>query len=327
MPHARGERLAAGLALATAQGVPLASCLSAEDLAALADDRLAGDARGAALAHLADCEHCYAAWREVRAVARQQQAARGILVRLLRPRNLSYIGSALALAASVVVFVQLRHSGLPGADLQAPLPAPAPVLRQQERAADNLAPQDMARRRQEETVPPVPKAAAPPAAPADMAPPTPLQKQRKQAGQGPLLEQKAGPAAPPASAPAAPPAAGGGEAPAFQSATIARPAPQAADKEESAARQDAAPPDALLAWQRQLEEDCRQPAGDVQYWAQMQTTGLTLLASQPPGALRQRQQALLAALAEMHTEPDIAIQCAVIRQLGSSAVAVPEPTP
>lgn len=336
---ARGERLVAGVALATSQQVPTGACLAPEQLAALVDDRLAVGERQAALAHLAECESCYAAWREVAAASSTREQKRGTLARLLRPRNLASIGSALALAASVVVFVQLRHSGVPQPGL--PAPSSAPELRLQEGSAERLNMQSLEPQRLD-AAPSVPPAAAPsvPAEQVPLAAPTP--SPRRDAGEfqgagkvksvapslpteqpAPVLPRQPSPRAAeqpradrgaksveaPAAAPAAMPAGNGGV-----QGELAPAAPKRALKRA---------PSEVLAWQRQVAEECRQPLDDVQHWARLHEAGQALLAQQPPGESRQRQEAFLAALAQMHSTADIAVQCEVIRRRGGAVEVLP----
>ncbi|OQX20522.1 MAG: hypothetical protein BWK76_01120 [Desulfobulbaceae bacterium A2] len=360
---ARGERLIAGLALATAPGSPMGTCLAAEQLAALVDDRLTAGERQAALAHLAECEYCYAAWREVTVAAKKSETQRGVLLRLLRPRNLASIGSALALAASVMVFVQLRHSGVPQPGL--PVPSSAPELRVQEGSAERLNMQSPEPQRLDaaSSVPP----AAAPAVPAEQVPlAAPTQSRRRDAeesqGAGkaksttpPLPTEQLAPVVPrqpstraveppqadrrakeaveaPAAAPAAMPVGDSGmqgelapPAPKRAPAQAAPPALPDVDKGAFLARQATVPAATAeaLAWQRQVAEQCWQPLEDVQHWTRLHEAGQALLARQPPGESRQRQEAFLAALAKMHSTADIEASCEVIRRLGSEVEVSP----
>jgi hypothetical protein len=339
--------------------------LAPEQLAALVDDRLAVGERQAALAHLAECERCYAAWREVAAASSTREQKRGTLARLLRPRNLASIGSALALAASVVVFVQLRHSGVPQPGLHAP--SSAPELRLQEGSAERLNMQSLEPQRLD-AAPSVPPAAAPsvPAEQVPLAAPTP--SPRRDAGEfqgagkvksvapslpteqpAPVLPRQPSPRAAeqpradrgaksveaPAAAPAAMPAGNGGvqgelapaalkRAPKRAPAQAVPSAPPDVGKGAFLARPATVPaPSEVLAWQRQVAEECRQPLDDVQHWARLHEAGQALLAQQPPGESRQRQEAFLAALAQMHSTADIAVQCEVIRRRGGAVEVLP----
>ena len=102
------DRLVAQLALAATGRRPEPPCLTDKELADLASGRLQPSQRQKALAHLADCEGCYEAWRAVQSVSHLEKKQ----LRLLQPRYLKWWGSALAIAASVVIFVQLQEMPL-----------------------------------------------------------------------------------------------------------------------------------------------------------------------------------------------------------------------
>lgn len=130
------ERRLALLVLAGGQPPPEGACLAPEEMAALVEGTLPPERAEASLAHLADCEHCYTLWRELDREWREQaeKSGRGTVLRLIgRPRFLTAVGSLLAAAASIAVFLNLttevdRHSltRLPEASVQErAVPAPA----------------------------------------------------------------------------------------------------------------------------------------------------------------------------------------------------------
>lgn len=137
------ERRLALLVLAGEQPQPEGDCLTPEEMAALVEGTLPPAQAEADLAHLAHCEHCYALWRELDHEWQEQveKSGRGALLRLIgRPRFLTAVGSLLAAAASIAVFLNIttevdRHSltRLPDASVQeqtvpAPAAEPAPEL-------------------------------------------------------------------------------------------------------------------------------------------------------------------------------------------------------
>ena len=115
------DRLAAQLALAATGRRPEPPCLTDKELADLASGRLQPPQRERALAHLADCEGCYEAWRAVQSVSHLEKKQ----LRLLQPRYLKWWGSALAIAASVVIFVQLQEMPLQRQSLPTSSPSAA----------------------------------------------------------------------------------------------------------------------------------------------------------------------------------------------------------
>lgn len=137
------ERRLALIVLAGGQPQPDGACPTPEEMAALVEGKLPPEQAEASLAHLALCDHCYALWRELDHEWQEQtkKSGRGTLLRLIgRPRFLTAVGSLLAAAASIAVFLNLttdvdRHSltRLPDASVQeravpAPAAEPAPAL-------------------------------------------------------------------------------------------------------------------------------------------------------------------------------------------------------
>lgn len=96
------------LTLATAKGKVRGPCLSDGEMAALVDGRPGGQGRNfpELWVHLADCQKCYAEWLLLKG-AQKQAAPRGRLYHLSRFRKLSYIGTALAAAASIAIYLNV----------------------------------------------------------------------------------------------------------------------------------------------------------------------------------------------------------------------------
>jgi hypothetical protein len=128
------ERRLALLALTGEQPKPSGLCLDAEQLACLVEGRLAAGNVEACLAHLADCEQCYATWRQLD--QEWQQGAKGhrpdnLLKWFNRPRLLATTGSILALAASIAVFLSITMES----DRESLLRLPAQPAQEQKQIA------------------------------------------------------------------------------------------------------------------------------------------------------------------------------------------------
>lgn len=108
------DRLTAVIALAAEDRRRSPSpCPAPEDLAALVAGKPTAEARRQIEAHLADCEECYALWCAVSSGLDEEGAGRRRTNPLFKSRNLTYLGSALALAASVVFYINLHEPGMP----------------------------------------------------------------------------------------------------------------------------------------------------------------------------------------------------------------------
>ena len=104
------ERRLALLVLTGDQPKPPGPCLDAEQLACLVEGRLAAENIEACQAHLADCEQCYATWRQLDQEWQQQTQGKrpGKLLKWFnRPRLLATTGSILAIAASIAIFLNI----------------------------------------------------------------------------------------------------------------------------------------------------------------------------------------------------------------------------
>lgn len=113
------DSLVAQLGLAAdLRGAQQGSCLSSKEMAELLDGKCAPDKQQLHLAHLSSCETCYREWLEL-----QQELSRGNVKQkkalLFQRKFLAVSGSLLAVAASVVLFLNLNIS---------PGPADSPVL-------------------------------------------------------------------------------------------------------------------------------------------------------------------------------------------------------
>lgn len=88
-------------------------CPSAEVLASFLDGKCSVVEKKRVLSHLADCDHCYTLWYSLK-TASQKKRTEGIIYYLIRPKNLAVAGSALAIAASVVIFMNIAREPLVG---------------------------------------------------------------------------------------------------------------------------------------------------------------------------------------------------------------------
>jgi|GEM_PF-2044654 len=102
----RVEKATALLTLAADQGKVRGSCLKDEEMAALVDGRCGATELPGILAHLSTCHRCYAEWLFLKKNG-QQDALRGRLYPLSRWRKLRYLGTALAAAASIAVYLNV----------------------------------------------------------------------------------------------------------------------------------------------------------------------------------------------------------------------------
>ncbi len=100
------NRLAALVALAAEKKSGVSSCLTEEEMVVLVAERCSGKEKERGWAHLADCPQCYEQWYSFKMEESAANKKSGI-VYLLRPRNFALIGSALAVAASVAVFLNV----------------------------------------------------------------------------------------------------------------------------------------------------------------------------------------------------------------------------
>lgn len=88
------------------------TCLDVDELAGLVDHQCSSDDQERYFAHLANCETCYRQWLDLSELTQASTAKSK--KRKLRPGYFAWAGSALAAAASVVLFLNITR--------QAPLP-------------------------------------------------------------------------------------------------------------------------------------------------------------------------------------------------------------
>jgi len=106
------RRAAALVALAAEKKSGIGHCLTAEEMAALVDGNSSLQEGEQGWGHLSDCSECYEQWYVLKMEKRGIEKKSGV-VHLLRPRNFAVIGSAMAVAASVVVFLNIPQAPMP----------------------------------------------------------------------------------------------------------------------------------------------------------------------------------------------------------------------
>lgn len=102
----KAEKAAALLALAADKGGEHGRCLLPEEMAALVDDSCQKEELVKFIEHLSSCETCYNQWFSLKREAGSKKNESRFLS-LSRRKKYSFIGSALAVAASVVVFLNI----------------------------------------------------------------------------------------------------------------------------------------------------------------------------------------------------------------------------
>lgn len=100
------EQATALLTLAAEEGKVRGACLSDEEMAGLVDGRYGGNALSEFWEHLGSCNRCYEQWLFLKKIIRQD-APRDRLYHLSWLRKFRYIGTALAAAASIAVYLNV----------------------------------------------------------------------------------------------------------------------------------------------------------------------------------------------------------------------------
>ncbi len=106
----KADRQTALLALAaTSKNAEQTDCLTADEMACLADNQCSPDDQEQFYNHLAHCEICYRQWVELSELAATDtiEPSRKAIHIFFQPRNLAWAGSALAAAASIVLFLNI----------------------------------------------------------------------------------------------------------------------------------------------------------------------------------------------------------------------------
>ncbi len=102
------DKATALLSLLAAEKDKTDACFTAEEMAILVENGYSADELTRRWQHLQSCDTCYKEWVLLKTSA-QKNKKRGRIYRLSLPKKLSYIGSALAAAASIVVFLNIHN--------------------------------------------------------------------------------------------------------------------------------------------------------------------------------------------------------------------------
>lgn len=100
------DTLTALLALSADKNNQTGPCVSDEELAMLVEDNMDTEHQQKCMEHLAHCETCYNQWVFLK---NEEESHKKNIVPLLSKKSYKYIGSSLALAASVVVFLNVYN--------------------------------------------------------------------------------------------------------------------------------------------------------------------------------------------------------------------------
>ncbi len=107
----KAEKAAALFALSADKGSEHRRCLNPEEMAVLVDANCTKEELAIYMQHLSNCEQCYGEWFALKTM--DKTAVGGAARRRKRPlgriKKYSFIGSALAVAASVAIFLNLNH--------------------------------------------------------------------------------------------------------------------------------------------------------------------------------------------------------------------------
>lgn len=289
----KGDSLTARLALAAAEKPePVGDCLSNEQLADVAAGCCTPEERKAALAHFSSCRKCYEAWV---AVSFSLAAMESGLERRRRPllslRNLGYLGSAFAVAASVVLFLQIRET-------PRQFMAPPAVEKSTESVRQMALPQDKDAVLRKETA-----AGEPPASPAAA---TEKNKAEQPAPGQPVTETTTA-------------SESQGEkksiAPAAPSAKRQAPAAMMTDMTQDSAKGEAQLP--ATEWLARVERSCREKSyrQDTEGWNRLVGQGKAAAESGADPRIRGRVTSVQAILAEENAAGGAEEQCRRILQL------------
>lgn len=108
--HGKGDKLTAHLALGSQEnGSDPGECLSSEQITDMVTEQCSDAEKEAALAHFSKCQGCYDSWVAISfSLAALERTSQPVSSPLVSVRNLTYLGSAFAIAASVVVFLNIN---------------------------------------------------------------------------------------------------------------------------------------------------------------------------------------------------------------------------
>jgi hypothetical protein len=297
----RVEKATALLTLAADKGKVRGSCLKGEEMAALIDGRSGGTASSGNLAHLSSCDRCYSEWLFLKKNV-PQEVPRGRLYHLSRWKKLRYLGTALAAAASIAVYLNVVKMGDKAVE-QAVIPQTMRLPDQ------NLAVPPLSSADKEETDKPAPLVKETPAvlSPAPLAAPQAMGSGTAKGRFEVLPAPRRSVAEPPEERP--------------KPAAITMPAERkeakdlTADSAQSMAESVGAPTAVPATedkgdWLEQLHAACLSGRDEAQFWRDMAARGMRLQASQVGigSGVAEAKMATVLALVQGITGPDTAPQ-------------------
>lgn len=116
------RRIAALLALAAEKKSGATRCLTEEEMALLVDGNCSAQEEERGWTHLSDCSECYDQWYVLKMEEKEGHKKSG-RVYFMRPRSLAIAGSAMAVAASVAVFLNIPQAPFPDRPAEELLPS------------------------------------------------------------------------------------------------------------------------------------------------------------------------------------------------------------
>lgn len=106
----KANKHSALLALALSEKEPVGDCLTTKEMAQLVDHGFPSQTRKKYQEHLDSCETCYQEWLTLSRLKKTTHSKREKIHRLFStPKNLAIAGSSLAVAASVLLFLNIDH--------------------------------------------------------------------------------------------------------------------------------------------------------------------------------------------------------------------------
>lgn len=99
------DHLTAALALSADEKVPVTGCIKAESFALLLESKLPDADQRLCMEHLSQCDSCYREWKLMKGIP--ASGRRKNVIPLIKARSYRYIGSTLAVAATVAVFLNI----------------------------------------------------------------------------------------------------------------------------------------------------------------------------------------------------------------------------
>jgi hypothetical protein len=125
----RSDRRTALLGLAADRPVSAGVCLTPEEMAELVENQCPIERKEKYFRHVANCESCYREWLTLHEVLDQMSESKreSRIFKIFKPGKMALLGTFLAAAASVVVFLNINNTVME----KESLPVPAAPMRQE----------------------------------------------------------------------------------------------------------------------------------------------------------------------------------------------------